>query len=140
MLGAMNHDLQYMEQRWGTRVDLHAPVEMLTHDGQYMLASVKNASLSGAFVETAEPLPLYSRVALSPLARPDRWLEGCVVRVEPKGVALEWRDPGLQAVSTLLSLRPDNTVERLEAGIVQLRHSSVTRLHRHRAPAHSARQ
>jgi hypothetical protein len=136
----MNHDLQYMEQRWGTRVELHAPVEMLTHDGQYMLASVKNASLSGAFVETAEQLPLYSRVALSPLARPDRWLEGCVVRVESHGVALEWRDPGLQAVSTLLSLRPDNAAENPEPASSQIRHGSVTRLHRHRAQIHSARQ
>jgi hypothetical protein len=136
----MNHELQYMEQRWGTRVELYAPVEMLTHDGQYMLASVKNASLSGAFVETAEPLPLYSRVALSPLARPDRWLEGCVVRVEAHGVALEWRDPGLQAVSTLLSLRPDNAPEHPEPAISHIRHGSVTRLHRHRAALHSARQ
>jgi hypothetical protein len=138
-LEPMSQVRHHMEHRWGTRVELHAPAELLTHGGQYMQASVRNASLSGAFVDVRQHLPLMSRVALSPLARPDRWLEGCVVRVESSGVALEWLDPGLQAVSILLSLRPESAAELLKPASSPSRHSSVTWLHPERARIQSAR-
>lgn len=94
-----------MEHRWGTRYELDAPAEIATTEGVCTDGRVRNASLSGAFVETAAKVPLLSRVALRPLAAGGSWLDACVVRVEADGLALEWLEPGLHAVSALLSLR-----------------------------------
>jgi hypothetical protein len=94
-----------MEHRWGTRVDLDVPAELLTADGLSVDAAVKNASLSGAFVETNAKLPPLTRVSVNLPAPMDEWLDACVVRVENKGLALEWLDPGSRLLPTLLSLR-----------------------------------
>jgi len=94
-----------MEHRWGTRIDLDAPAEISTMDGFAASGSVRNASVSGAFVETRARFSLLSRIAVHPLAHPDEWLDACVVRVESRGIAIEWLDPGLRTVSGLLSLR-----------------------------------
>jgi hypothetical protein len=137
-----NQDRQHMEHRWGTRVEIHAPVDLLTHDGGFLQASVKNASLSGAFVNTDQRLPLFSRVALRPVLNAHgEWLEGCVVRVEDSGMALEWLDPGLHAVSVLLSLRRDSPrPQPLDAACNPRGSSSVTWIHQdHPARANSSR-
>jgi hypothetical protein len=102
----MGASIDYMEHRWGTRITLHAPAELRTADGLSAVGSVRNASLSGAFVDTRARLPLLARVSLRPLTAGSEWLDACVVRVEPQGVALEWLEPGLQAVASLLSMRP----------------------------------
>jgi hypothetical protein len=102
----MGARIDYMEHRWGTRITLHAPAELKTADGLSGVGSVRNASLSGAFVETRATVPLLARVSLRPLAAGSEWLDACVVRVEDRGVALEWLEPGLQAVAALLSMRP----------------------------------
>lgn len=96
-----------MEHRWGNRVVLHAPVQVRTATGISAAASVRNASISGAFVDTSLNLPLLGRLLLRPINETGEWLDACVVRVEPDGVALEWLDPALHAVSALLALRPD---------------------------------
>ena len=107
----MNASTQYMEHRWGTRIELNAPAELWTAEGVTSEACVRNASLSGAFVETTARVPLLSRIALRALARRNGdWLDACVVRVEPAGLALEWLDPGLHSVSALLALRQDPVV------------------------------
>jgi hypothetical protein len=106
----MHASTQYMEHRWGTRIELNAPAELWTAEGVTSEACVRNASLSGAFVETTARVPLLSRIALRPLARNGDWLDACVVRVEPAGLALEWLDPGLHSVTALLALRPDAAV------------------------------
>jgi hypothetical protein len=98
--------VNYMEHRWGTRVALDAPAELKTGDGLSAIGSVRNASLSGAFVETRASMPLLARVSLRPLSAGSEWLDACVVRVEARGVALEWLEPGLQAIATLLAMRP----------------------------------
>ena len=102
----MGASIDYMEHRWGTRIALDAPCEVKSSDGLSAIGSVRNASLSGAFVETRVTLPLLARVSLRPLSAEGEWLEGCVVRVEPRGIALEWLEPGLQAVASLLAMRP----------------------------------
>ena len=102
----MGASIDYMEHRWGTRITLNAPAELKTPDGLSAVGSVRNASLSGAFVETRATLPLLARVSLRPLAAGSEWLDACVVRVENRGVALEWLEPGLQAVAALLATRP----------------------------------
>ncbi len=108
----MGASIDYMEHRWGTRVALDAPCELKSSDGLSAIGSVRNASLSGAFVDTRVTLPLLARVSLRPLSPDGEWLEGCVVRVEPKGIALEWLEPGLQAVASLLAMRPGSRVGR----------------------------
>jgi len=102
----MGASIDYMEHRWGTRIALNAPAEVKTADGLSSVGSVKNASLSGAFVETRASIPLLARVSLRPLSADSEWLDACVVRVEARGVALEWLEPGLQAIATLLAMRP----------------------------------
>jgi hypothetical protein len=127
----MNQDRQHMDHRWGTRVELHAPAELLTQEGRLLPASVKNASLSGAFVETDQRWSLFARVAVRPLlSTPGEWLEGCVVRVEGSGVALEWIDPGLHAVSTLLSLRPNALPQSVGVAADPRYSPTVTWIHR----------
>jgi hypothetical protein len=106
-LQMINASTQYMEHRWGTRIDLDAPAEVWTAEGVSTDAIVRNASLSGAFVQTAAKVPLLSRIALRPLLKGAEWLDACVVRVESSGLGLEWLDPGLHPVSALLALRRD---------------------------------
>jgi len=98
---------QFMEHRWGTRIQLDARAELWTAEGVSGFGVVRNASLSGAWIETKLKIGSLARVALQPMDRPGEWLDGCVVRVEPHGIAVEWLDPGLHAVSALLSLRHD---------------------------------
>lgn len=96
-----------MEQRWGTRVPLQALAELITPDGDFEAVWIRDASLSGAFVETRRPLQLLSRVAVCPTGRTGEWLDGFVVRGAEGGYGIEWLEPGLHPVSALLSLRRD---------------------------------
>lgn len=100
----MNTNSQLMEHRWGHRIVLNAPVEIVTTDGVSTDGRVRNASLSGAFVETTARIALLSRISVRPRTRAGEWLDGWVVRADGGGVGIEWLDPGLRAVSTLLSL------------------------------------
>lgn len=101
----MNTNTLFMEHRWGTRVELHTPALVATGSGRSFKATVCNASLSGAFVETLTRLPVLSRMVLKPLLPGADWIEGCVVRTEWRGVGVEWLDPSLRSVTALLSLR-----------------------------------
>jgi hypothetical protein len=100
----MSANLHVIEHRWGTRVPLETPAELLAEDRGWIEVVIDNASLSGAFVRTQTRLPLLSCVFLHVAAGPGEWLEACVVRHDEEGMGLEWLDPGLRAVSTLLSL------------------------------------
>lgn len=104
----MQANSQLMEHRWGIRMELHAAAEIRTSDGISVRASVRDASLSGAFLVTDSPvlLPLRSRIAVRPLVKAD-WLDACVVRIEKTGVAIEWLDPGLHPVYVFLSHASD---------------------------------
>lgn len=108
---------QFMEHRWGTRIELAARAELWTAEGVSGYGIVGNASLSGAWVQTKLKIAPLARVAVQPMDRPGEWLDGCVVRVESDGFAVEWLDPGLHAVSALLSLRRavpgDNTADTM---------------------------
>lgn len=109
----MSANADLMEHRWGIRVELGALVEMRSAENWSATAVVRDASLSGAFVEAdARPVPL-SRVSLRLVARTGEWLEACVVRVEDNGFAIEWLDPGIQELAALLSMRRDATVTRI---------------------------
>jgi hypothetical protein len=98
----------YMEHRWGTRVELFTPVDVATAAGRSFRAMVRNASLSGALVETPTRLPVLSRIVLKPHVLGTVWMEACVVRTEGRGLggfAVEWLEPVLRSVSALLALR-----------------------------------
>lgn len=99
----MNANSQVMEHRWGSRVRLDAAAMLRTADGRTLEANVRNASLSGAFVETSERPLLLSRVAIRPCSKNSEWLEACVVRFDATGMGLEWVDPGLRPLSAFLS-------------------------------------
>lgn len=101
----MSADKKFMEHRWGTRVDLDTPAEISTPTGFAVSGSVRNASVSGAFVETRARFALLSRISVHALGREGEWLDACVVRVESKGIAVEWLEPGMRTVSGLLALR-----------------------------------
>jgi len=101
----MSANIESMEHRWGTRVALNAPAEIKTSDGISMIGAVKNASLSGAFVETRAKLPVLTRLWVRPLTTAGDWLEACVVRIDDKGVGLEWLDPGLAPLAALMASR-----------------------------------
>ena len=104
----MAGNTQLMEHRWGIRMDVHAAAEVRTAGGLSQPASVRSASLSGAFLETDRPLPLMTRVSVRPLAKSD-WLDAFVVRVDETGMAVEWVDPGLHPVYVFLSHASDAT-------------------------------
>lgn len=94
-----------MEHRWGTRVRVQAPAAVRDSTGLFATATVRNASLSGAFLETTVRFPLLSRVSVKAVARYGEWLHGCVVRTEDDGFAVEWLDPDLHAVAALMGVR-----------------------------------
>lgn len=102
---AMAREPTQREQRWGSRTPLNALAELITADGDFEAVRVRDASLSGAYVETQRSLPIMMRVALCPSGRAGEWLDGIVVRSDGGGYGIEWLDPGLHPVSVLLSLR-----------------------------------
>jgi len=83
--------------RFGQRRNLALPVQ-LGVDGRWVgHGVVRNASVSGALIETALDLPLHTNLVVT-LTIPGRDgsatrdLCACVVRVDPAGVGIEWRD------------------------------------------------
>lgn len=92
-----------MEHRWGTRIDLRAEAKLMTAEG-LCNGVLCNASLSGAYVETPARPALLSRVSVRPATPGAQWLDGWVVRVEARGIAVEWLDPPLHSVAVLLAL------------------------------------
>lgn len=97
---------RYMEHRWGQRVDVDLPVRLVMHDGTCVQGTVRNASISGAFIATTmRPAPLTTLivqlVAREDVQRRTLELPACVVRTARDGIAVEWRD---MAVPTLVAL------------------------------------
>ena len=95
---------QFMEHRWGSRFDLCAPAEIRNTQGGTARVIVRNASLSGAYVETRSQFPLLARVLLRPLSQAAAWMEGCVVRADHRGVGVEWIEAEESALVALLTL------------------------------------
>lgn len=94
-----------MEHRWGQRKPCRASVSVAAGAGVIGTARVRDVSISGAFLETALPLPLFSQIAIAVL-RDDatRTLEfmASVVRAEPDGVGIEWCEPVAGSICRLL--------------------------------------
>jgi hypothetical protein len=97
-------ELPLVQRRWGNRAPLQILAELIATDGEILAVWVRDASVSGAFVETGYELPLLSRVSLCPAGRAGQWLKAVVVREDDGGYGIEWLSPGLLAVSALLSM------------------------------------
>jgi len=96
---------RFMEHRWGQRVALGLPVH-LAANGDSGAGKLRDASISGGFIETAVALPLYTNLGVVVLlgtgaAQRAVELPACVTRVARDGVGVEWRD---MACPTLLAL------------------------------------
>ena len=86
-----------MEHRWGQRKRCRARVCVSAGSGVGGFACLRNVSLSGAFLETALPLPLFSQIAIAVL-RDDGSADAfeftaSIVRAAPGGVGIEWCEP-----------------------------------------------
>lgn len=97
------------EHRWGTRVALPIAVK-LVGDGRTLGQGVmRDVSVSGGFIDTPVKLPVFTNLVVSLQtpgatlgAPPD--LAACVVRNEPAGFAVEWRDMACETLVALLGL------------------------------------
>ena len=95
-----------MEHRWGERVQLDCPAWIVLADGTTAEGRVRNASISGAWIETPREHPVYATATVvllidSGARRRSIELPACVVRSTHAGVGVEWRD---MAVPTLILL------------------------------------
>lgn len=109
MTGTTMARTQFMEHRWGNRFELGAVTKLRLADGRVEDVLVRDASISGAFIETRARFVPLGRVSLGSIARPGEWLDGWVVRIDSQGVALEWMSPELSCLAALLSPSPSET-------------------------------
>ena len=84
-----------IEHRWGGRIACHARVGISMDSELCGDGHMRDVSSSGAFIQTALAVPLYSQVAIAVLdaqghVRPA--MRAIVVRTESNGVGVEWRE------------------------------------------------
>jgi hypothetical protein len=91
-----------MEHRWGTRRLCKARVQV---SGGRLLSgpgSLRDISMSGAFLETALALPLFAELEIDVLRRDGSsralGFPAVVVRQDAGGVGIEWCDPNPGAI------------------------------------------
>ena len=95
------------EHRWGRRIPLEVPVRLDLGGRPMGHGLLRNASISGALIETALELPVFTNLvvvlpATSEAAPGATELAACVVRCEMAGIAVEWRDMACQPIVGLL--------------------------------------
>lgn len=85
-----------IEHRWGGRIACHAHVQLSAENDLSGDGRMQDVSMSGAFIETKLPLPLYSQAEIrivnedGSLREPT--IRVTVVRTESNGVGVEWRE------------------------------------------------
>jgi hypothetical protein len=107
-----------MEHRWGTRRTLDVGVKLYVQQGQPRFGRILNASSSGAYVATGEPLPIMTRVHIAlgwDGARHGgrQGIAAYVVRADRRGIGIEWHKFAPPAVLALIddlemALRPQS--------------------------------
>lgn len=85
-----------MEHRWGQRVELDIPVTLRANGGAAVRGILRNASISGALIETPLDVPVFGHLVVK-LPAMGRAAPGCelvasVVRHADQGIGVEWRD------------------------------------------------
>ena len=94
-----------MEHRWGVRHSLDTSVRLDRRPQLLTFARLKNASSSGAYVETRVAPPMLSRVWIEldwDHRNDSKRVAACVVRTEQDGIGLEWCDFAPRAVLALI--------------------------------------
>jgi hypothetical protein len=89
-----------MEHRWGQRVRLEVPVRLAVAGRAFGRGLLRNASISGALIESALELPIFSNLVVSIPSVGD--LAASIVRCGPGMFAIEWRDMACPSIVALL--------------------------------------
>jgi hypothetical protein len=97
-----------MEHRWGERRPSNKPVYLRCRSGLAAKGCVRDVSISGAFVVTPLPAPLFSYVCVyfhGPygMRHVNSAAEGQVVRRLHEGLGIEWCEFAPQAVRALMA-------------------------------------
>jgi hypothetical protein len=96
-----------MEHRWGTRRTLSVGVKLYTRQSAPKFGRLLNASASGAYIAMSATPPIMSRIQIAlgwdRLQRSARdRISAYVVRIDARGVGIEWRDFAPPAVVALM--------------------------------------
>lgn len=86
----------YMEHRWGWRRPCRARVSVSSGRGIDGPGRLRDVSMSGAFLETPVPLPMFAQIEITVLCDDGTRCAGCsgtVVRRALDGVGIEWTEP-----------------------------------------------
>jgi hypothetical protein len=89
-----------MEHRWGQRVTIEVPVRLEASGRMLGRGVLRNASISGALIETALELPVFSNLVVSIPSVGD--LAASIVRCAHGRFAVEWRDMACPSIVALL--------------------------------------
>jgi hypothetical protein len=95
------------ETRFGKRIALELPINLDIGGRTVGRGLLRNASISGAFVDTLLELPVFTNLVVKRNRIGDEAsgcyeLPACVVRRAPQGFAVEWRDMACPALIELL--------------------------------------
>lgn len=96
-----------MEHRWGDRIDCNVVVKLLAHPASVAWGRIRNASVSGGFIETqlrVRPLSIVSlrRATGREPGRDGNVIRAIVVRRDAGGVGVEWMEGSSNAVAAIL--------------------------------------
>jgi PilZ domain len=97
-----------MEHRWGKRSGLNIGARLCLSSGAVAAGRIANASLSGAFVRTANRIPVLTRVLVeldtnSAGQNARECIPAYIVRATQDGVGLEWNEFTPPAIAALLA-------------------------------------
>lgn len=109
-----------MEHRLGTRVPTFLPVRIVRARAAPAFGSIRNASLSGAYIETSATLPLLARidVVCGPACSDRAHCPGVpayVTRVGRNGVGIEWLEFAPEAIRQLVLGESEGLQKRKKA-------------------------
>lgn len=96
-----------MEHRWGRRIVVRVPVRLIAESGESAIGQAENVSISGAFIRTAQLVPLWTRleVEFEPpegLKEKAERIAAHVTRRTREGVGIEWYELAPHTVRALL--------------------------------------
>ncbi|HET9863165.1 MAG TPA: PilZ domain-containing protein [Steroidobacteraceae bacterium] len=95
----------YMEHRWGWRRPCRARVSVSAGRRINGPGRLRDVSMSGAFLETIVPLPMFAQIEIAVLCADGTCCAECtgtVVRRELDGVGIEWTEPVTGSICTRL--------------------------------------
>jgi hypothetical protein len=110
----------YMEHRYGVRRPCKLRVLVSTSGGMAGTGRLRNISMSGAFIETPLPLPMYAQLRVAALHGDgsSHLLEfpAVVVRHDADGVGVEWGDATPARICQKLGCGTECEFARAEPG------------------------